>query len=96
MSYPLWDLAGDLAVARGGGAIKTDPMEEVPAITMRRRLAALLWVPSATGVVALASWTGTWVVGVAGFAILIAALWLFAERGDKVLGRIRGPREASG
>ena len=94
MSFPLWDVAGDLAVARGGGPVKTDPMEEVPGITLRRRFAALLWIPCATGVAALWSWTGSWIVGVVGFAILIAALWLFAERGDRILAMIQRRREA--
>ncbi len=89
MSYPLWDLAGDLAVARGGGAVKTDPMELVEGRTLRRRIAGLLWIPTATGVLALTSWSNSAIVGVVGFSALITALWLFAERGDRILARFR-------
>src|SRR5260370_33675687 len=56
MSFPLWDLAQDLAVARGGGAVKTDPMELIEPRTLRRRIEALAWIPSAGGMLALAAW----------------------------------------
>ena len=80
MSFPLWDLAQDLAVARGGGAVKTDPMELIESRTLRRRIAALAWIPSAGGMLALAAWTQSWMVGVLGFTLLLVALWLYAER----------------
>jgi hypothetical protein len=80
MSFPLWDLAQDLAVARGGGPVKTDPMDVLEARTLRRRLAALAWIPGAGGVLFLAGWTHSWIVGLGGFAVLLVALWLFAER----------------
>jgi hypothetical protein len=89
MSNDLWDLAGDLAVARGGGRIRTDPMELVEGRVLRRRIAALLWIPGAAGVVGLASWAGAWIVGVVGIAALIVALWLFADHSDRLLARLR-------
>jgi hypothetical protein len=89
MSNDLWDLAGDLAVARGGGRIRTDPMELVEGRVLRRRIAALLWIPGAAGVVGLASWAGTWIVGVVGIVVLVVLLWLFAEYSDRILARFR-------
>src|SRR5438874_452600 len=44
MSFPLWDLAGDLAIARGGGPVKTDPMDLVETRTLRRRIRGRLLV----------------------------------------------------
>lgn len=48
---------------------------------MRRRLAAIAWLPGAGLALALGGWTGSWEVGLTAFIVLIAALWLFAERG---------------
>ena len=83
MSWPLWDLAGDLAVARGGGAVKTDPMERVQGRNLRWRLAALAWIPGGFSAIALGSATGSWVIGLAAFVLLIAGLLLFASRGAR-------------
>lgn len=96
MSNDLWDLAGDLAVARGGGRVRTDPMELVEGRTLRRRIAALLWIPAFAGVVGFASWAGTWIVGAIGFVVLVAVLWLFADHLDWVVARIRKPKEPGG
>jgi O-antigen ligase len=93
MSFPLWDLAADLAVARGGGPVKTDPMELVEGRILRRRIAALVWIPGAVAMLALGSWTGSLLVGLVGFAVLIAGLWLFAERWDRVVARLRRRKE---
>ena len=89
MSFQLWDLAQDLAVARGGGAVKTDPMELLEARTLRRRIAALAWIPGAGGIVYLAGWIDSWIVGVVGLTILLVALWLFAERPARLRTLIR-------
>jgi len=88
MSFPLWDLAGDLAVARGGGPVKTDPMDLVETRTLRRRISALLWIPGAAIAIAVGSGTGIWLLSIPAFAVLFAGLWLFAERGDRIWNRI--------
>ena len=80
MSFPLWEVAQGLAVARGGGPVKTDSMELIDDRTLRRRLAALAWIPGAGGMLALARWTESWIVGVVGFSVLLVVLWVFAER----------------
>jgi hypothetical protein len=83
------DVAPDLAVARGGGPVETDPMELVEGRTLRRRIAALVWIPATVGALALGAWTESAVVGLVGFALLIAALWVFAERGDRIVAWTR-------
>jgi hypothetical protein len=89
MSFPLWDLAGDLAIARGGGAVKTDPMELVESRSLRRRISALLWIPGAALALAVGSGTGVWFLSIPAFVVLFAGLWLFAERGDRIWSSIR-------
>jgi len=79
MSFPLWDLAGDLAIARGGGPVKTDPMDRPDSRSLRRRVAALLWIPGATLAIAVGSGAGLWWLSVPAFIVLVVALWLFAE-----------------
>ena len=79
MSFPLWDLAGDLAIARGGGPVKTDPMDRPDSRSLRRRVAALLWIPGATAAIAVGGGTGLWWLSASAFIGLIAGLWLFAE-----------------
>jgi uncharacterized membrane protein len=64
-------------------------MELVEGRTLRRRIAALLLIPTAAGVVGLASWAGSWIVGVVGIAALILGLWVFADHSDRILARIR-------
>ena len=93
MSFPLWDLASDLAVARGGGPVKTDPMDLIEGRVLRRRIAALVWIPGTVAVLALGSWTSSVVAGLAGFAVLIAGLWLFTERWERVVAWIRRRKE---
>jgi len=90
MSFPLWDLAGDLAIARGGGPVKTDPMDLVDSKSLRRRISALLWIPGAALAIAVGSGTGVWLLTVPTFGALFVGLWLFAERGDRIWSRIRG------
>ena len=95
MSFPLWDLAKDVAVARGGG-VGFDPMEQVEGRTMRRRLAAIGWIPGAGAALALGGWTHSWLVGLIAFVVLLTAMWLFAERGDRIWARIRRPSAGTG
>ena len=80
----LWDLAGDLAVARGGGPVETDPMRRIDSRYLRRRIAAVLWIPFAFGAIALGGGLGSWVAGTVAFAAVIFMLWLVAERGDRL------------
>jgi len=89
MSFPLWDLAGDLAIARGGGPVKTDPMDRPDSRSLRRRVAALLWIPGAAAALALGSGTGLWWLSVPAFVVLIAGLWLFAEGTGGIRARLR-------
>jgi len=42
---------------------------------------------------ALGSWTSSLAVGLAGFAVLIAGRWLFTERWDRVVARLRRRKE---
>jgi hypothetical protein len=91
MSYPLWDLAGDLAVAQAQPATPIDPAlaDATEARTLRRRIAALLWIPGGAGVLYLGGWTRSGIVGVAGFVLLLVGLWLYAERGDWIADALR-------
>jgi hypothetical protein len=83
VSFPLFDLYKDLAVAQSSPGPPEDPTkaDEVEARTLRRRLAAIMWVPGAAGALALGGWSGSVMVGVAAFVVLVAGLWLFAEGG---------------
>jgi len=89
MSFPLWDLAGDLAIARGGGPVKTDPMDRPDSRSLRRRVAALLWIPGAAAALALGSGTGLWWLSVPAFVVLIAGLWLFTAGTGGIRARLR-------
>jgi hypothetical protein len=94
MSFPLFDLYKDLAVAQSSPGPPDDPTkaDEVEARTLRRRLAAIMWIPGAAGALALGGWSGSAIVGVAAFAVLGAGLWMFAERGDRLAALIRRSR----
>ncbi len=91
MSFPLFDLYKDLAVAQSSPGPPDDPTkaDEVEARTLRRRLAAIMWVPGAGAVLFLAGWANSAILGVACFVVLLTGLWLFAERGDRVRGWFR-------
>ncbi len=91
MSFPLFDLYKDLAVAQSSSGPPDDPTraDEVEALTLRRRLAAIMWIPGAAAALALGGWSGSLVVGIAAFVVLLVGLWLFAERGDRLAGLIR-------
>jgi hypothetical protein len=82
MSFPLFDLAKDLAVARSGEGAD-DPR------VLRRRIAGIAWAPGAILVVLLAAGAHSWVVGIAGIALLLIGLWLFAERADQLVALAR-------
>ena len=91
MGFQFVDLVKDLAVAQAGPGVDPDPdkAEANAARTSRRRIAGLLWIPSAIAVMFLAGWANSVVVGVAGFVLALLGLWMFAERGDRVAARIR-------
>jgi hypothetical protein len=76
MSYPLWDLASDLAVARSGLGSETDDDPRY----LRGRIATMLWFPGGVLCLAAGAATGIPLIGVACFALLLTALWLFAFR----------------
>lgn len=83
MSFPLWDLAKDIAVARGGKAVKTDPMDRPSSWSMRTRVAAMLSIPGMAVAAAVGSWFDNWVAGLAALIVVGAALWFYAARGLK-------------
>ena len=91
MGYQFTDLVKDLAVAQAGPGTDPDPVkaEALEARTFRRRLAGLMWIPGIVGILFLAGWANSAVLGVAGFVVLLVGLWLFAERGDRIAARIR-------
>ena len=95
MGYFLWDLAGDLAVARGGNQVSTDTMVRPEARSLRRRLAALAWIPGATAAVAIGSGFDNWALTFLSLVVLVAGLWLFAERGGRIWDRIRRTSSAA-
>ena len=84
MSFPLFDLAKDLAVARSGEGTDGDDSR-----VLRRRIAGIAWAPGAILIVLLAAWSSSWLVGVAGITMLLIGLWLFAERADQVVALAR-------
>jgi hypothetical protein len=84
MSFPLFDLAKDLAVARSGEGGDADDSR-----VLRRRIAGIAWAPGAILVVLLAAWAHSWLIGIAGIALLLIGLWLFAERADQVVALAR-------
>jgi ABC-type nickel/cobalt efflux system permease component RcnA len=83
MSFPLFDLAKDLAVARSGEDADADSR------IMRRRIAGIAWAPGAILVVFLAAWSQSWLIGIAGIALLLIGLWLFAERATQLVALAR-------
>jgi ABC-type nickel/cobalt efflux system permease component RcnA len=84
MSFPLFDLAKDLAVARSGESTEADDPR-----VLRRRIAGIAWAPGAILVVLLAAWSKSWLIGIAGIALLLIGLWLFAERAEQTAALAR-------
>ena len=95
MSFPLFDLYKDLAVAQASSGPPDDPTKAdvVEARLFRRRIAGLLWIPGLGGIVFLAGWANSVAVAVVGSALLLVGLGLFAERGDRIAAWIRRPRQ---
>ena len=91
MSYQFIQAVLDYAVAQASPGTDPDPVkaEAMEARVFRRRIAGLMWIPGAVGVLFLAGWANSAALGVAGFVLLLVGLWLFAERGDRVRGWLR-------
>ena len=84
------DLYQDLAVAQAGAQLDPNASEEAVARNMRSRIAAVLSIPGMAAAAALAAWSDQHLaVGVAAFALLFAALWIYAERPHRVFSVIR-------
>jgi hypothetical protein len=73
MSFPLWDLAQDLAVARGGNGPETVADERF----LKGRIAGVLWMPGAAGSIFLGVLAGSFLVGAVAFLAMVAALAMF-------------------
>jgi hypothetical protein len=56
---------------------------------LRVRIAMIVGTPGWIFVVWLALWIPSWVVGVAGLAVLVICLWLYTERADQVAALVR-------
>jgi hypothetical protein len=97
MGMQFYELVQALAVAQAGPGLDPDPTtaEVNRARTLRRRIAGLISVPSGIGMLYLAAWANSVVVGVVGYAVLAVALWRFAERGDRIAAWIQRPRSAT-
>ena len=95
MTTPLLDLYKDLAIAQTSPGTPEDAnIDEIEARSTRRRLAIIIWAPASIGALWLGGWSHSWIVGVIAFVILLAGLWLFAERGDRIAASIRRPRSS--
>jgi hypothetical protein len=85
MAWPLWDMAGDLAVARAGRGSETDADPRY----LRGRIASIIWLPGAALCLVAGAATASPPVGMTCFALLIAGLWLFAFRPGATSGFLR-------
>ena len=79
----LWGSLMNLAFVRGGFGSKND------CSLIRGRIAMMIWLPGWIGVVLLANWADSVLVGVAGILLLLVGLWLFVYRGDRVAAFLR-------
>ena len=73
MSFPLWDLAQDLAIARGGNG----PDAKADTRFLKGRIAGVLWVPGAAGSIFLGVLTGSYLVGLLAFVAVVVGLATF-------------------
>ncbi|HEY8815993.1 MAG TPA: hypothetical protein VIP57_12915 [Candidatus Dormibacteraeota bacterium] len=94
MSQHPFDLFKDLAILQPGKGTPIDPAAEeaFEARGRRRRYAGLAWIPGLGIALTLAAWSGSAIVGVALLVILVVALFVYAERGDRVAALIRRRR----
>ena len=73
MSFPLWDLAQDLAIARGGNG----PDAKADTRFLKGRIAGVLWVPGAAGSIFLGVLSGSYLVGLLAFVAVVVGLATF-------------------
>ncbi|HYL08159.1 MAG TPA: hypothetical protein VEU76_06395 [Candidatus Udaeobacter sp.] len=76
MSFPLFDLVKDLAIARGGRG----PESDVDPSYLRGRIATVLWLPGAFLCVVLGYATHSAAVGIAAFVVMFVGLVVFVFR----------------
>jgi len=90
-SGPGLDLIKDLAIVQPSRGAKIDPAlaEAAEALTFRRRIAAVSWLPGLAIVLTLAGWSGSAIVGLALLVILLVGLFVYAERGDRLVALLR-------
>jgi hypothetical protein len=91
MNNPLFEMAKALAVAQASPGTPLDPakIEAFESRTFRRRIAGFAWLPGVAVVLTVGGWSGSAAVGIAAFVILLLALFLYAERGDRIAAWIR-------
>jgi hypothetical protein len=90
----MFDLFRDMALAKARPGTPLDP-EEAAALesrTFRRRIASVAWLPGLAVALTLGSWTGSAIVAGISLVIILAAVLLYAERGDRIAARIRRSR----
>ena len=95
MYNSLYQMVKDRATAQAAPSASIDPdqADELDARTFRRRVTSVAWLPGVAVVLAVAGWLRSAPVAIAGFAVLLAALWLYAKRGDGIAARIRRGRD---
>ena len=70
------DAAADFALVKGMTAADAERNSSY----LRRRMAAVAWIPGLLIVAMLGEWTQNGVVAIAGIIALIAAMFLYSER----------------
>lgn len=95
MYNTLYEMVKDRATAQAASGAPTGPdqAEAFEARTFRRRVVSIAWLPGVAVVLTVAGWLGSAPIGIAGFVVLLAALWIYAERGDGIAARIRRGRD---
>lgn len=91
MGYPLWDMVGDLAMARGLRGEQVDSDSRY----LRGRVAAVIWIPGLAAALMLGGLTGSWVVGVMVIVLTLVAMTLIAFGPRRVVARLRRPSSLS-
>ncbi len=85
MSFPLWDLAQDLAIARGGNG----PDAGADTRFLKGRIAGVLWMPGAAGSIFLGALTGSYLVGLLAFVAVVLGLAIFVIGPRNLIAVIR-------
>jgi hypothetical protein len=94
MYNTLYEMVRNRATAQttSGAPTGPDQADTFDARTFRRRVVSIAWLPGVAVVLTVAGRLGSVPVGIAGFVVLLAALWLYAERGDRIAARLRRRR----